>query len=165
MGLGRGADALAQAKALERESAALGDRHHQLKAINLQGVLYADLRRWADAVQAYRRCAQLAWQSHNHYWLGFALWNHGRNLARLRLPEAAALLMAFSAAYWQKHFGALDDADNRFRRQVRMLVRHQLGEARTEALWLRGENLTLAQAVALSASTLPPAGPQGADSA
>ncbi len=154
MELGRRADALAQAQQLERESAALGDRHHQLKAINLQGVLYADLRRWADAVQAYRRCAQLAWQSHNHYWLGFALWNHGRNLARLRQPEPAALLMAFSAAYWQRHFGALDGADNRYRRQVRALVRFQLGEERTAALWSRGEGLSLAQAVALSTATL-----------
>lgn len=152
MELGRRDDALAQAQQLERESAALGDRHHQLKAINLQGVLYADLRRWSDALQAYQRCARLAWQSHNHYWLGFALWNHGRNLARLRQPEPAALLMAFSALYWQKHFGALDGDDNRFRRQVRALVRHQLGEARTAALWSRGEGLSLAQAVSLSAT-------------
>ncbi|CAN5338322.1 hypothetical protein BH11PSE9_BH11PSE9_08540 [soil metagenome] len=156
MELGRRADALAQAQQLERESAAWGDRHHQLKAINLQGVLYADMRRWAEAIQAYRRCAQLAWQSHNHYWLGFALWNHGRNLARLRQAEPAALLMAFSAAYWQRHFGALDATDNRYRRQVRALVCFQLGAERTATLWSHGESLSLAQAVALSAATLLP---------
>ncbi|CAN5884116.1 hypothetical protein BH11PSE8_BH11PSE8_18780 [soil metagenome] len=155
MALGRRAVAWSQAQRLERESAALGHRHHQLKAINLQRVLYADLRRWDGAVQAYRRCAQLAWHSHHHCWLGVERWNHGRNLARLRQPEPAALLMAFNAGYRHRDFGALDADDNRYRRQVRALVRYQLGEARTMSLWTRGKALSLAQAVALPRAALP----------
>jgi predicted ATPase len=150
MELGRWADGLAQARLFERECVAVGDRQRQLKVINLQGVLQAHLRRWRDAVATYRRCVLLASQSHNHYWLGYALWNHGRNLARLREPERAALLMAFSAHFWRSRFGPLDQRDQRYLRQVRALVRHQLGASATDTLWARGAALTLAEAVQLA---------------
>jgi tetratricopeptide (TPR) repeat protein len=147
---GRRADALAQAHAFERECLAAGDRHRRLKAINLQGVLLAELRRWGDAVDAYRRCVELAWRTRNHYWLGFALWNHGRNLARLRQPEAAALLMSFGDVFWRSHFGSLDASDARYVRQVRALVTRQLGALRANAMWEEGSRLTLPQAVGMA---------------
>jgi predicted ATPase len=153
--LGRFADALAQARLFEQECVAAGDRNRQLKAINLQGVLQARLRRWGDAVASYRRCAELAWRCHNHYWLGYALWNHGRNLARLREPERAALLTAFSGQHWRTHFGPLDQRDLHYERQVRALVEHQVGGARAAALWAEGSALSLARAVELA---LRPAG-------
>ena len=143
-------EALAQARTIERESIDLGDRPLQLRAINQQGVLQARLRRWADALEAYRRCAQLAWEVHNHYWLAFALWNHCRNLARLRRPEPAALLMAFSERYWVTHYGALAADDLRFVRQVRALVAHQVGTPRLDALWDAGVRLSSADALRIA---------------
>jgi predicted ATPase len=148
-------EALAQAKAFELESIALGDRHRQLKAINQQGVIQATMRRWADALDSYGRCVRLAWQMHNHYWLTFALWNHCRNLARLRDPERAALLMAFAERYWITHFGQLDSGDQRFVRQVRALVRRQVGAARLESLFREGVGLSIERAVALALSSRP----------
>ena len=145
-------EALVQARAVEQESIAMGDRHRQIRAINQQGVIQASMRRWDDALQSYRRCVRLAWQIHNHYWLTFALWNHCRNLARLRMPEPAALLMAFSERYWTTHFSPLDAADTRFVRQVRALVRHQLGTARLDELWAEGAGLSIGQAVRLALS-------------
>jgi len=147
---GRLDEALAQAELCERECEAIGERTRRLAAINLQGVLLADQRRWADALLAYRRCVRDAWSCHLHYWLAFALWNHSRNLARLRRPESAARLMAFSEQHWTQHYGALGSDDERFLRVVRRLVRQQVGAARTEAAWLEGQAMSLQQAVRLA---------------
>ena len=143
-------EALVQARTSEHESIELGDRQLQLRAINLQGVIEASMRRWADAIDAYRRCAQLAWQAHNHYWLAFALWNQCRNLARLRRPEPAALLMAFSERYWVTHYGPLAADDLRFVRRVRALVAHQIGADRLAALWDAGARLSSADALRIA---------------
>jgi predicted ATPase len=143
-------EALAQAELCERECEAIGERARRVAAINLQGVVLAQMRRWADALQTYRRCLREAWGHHLQYWLAFALWNHGRNLARLHDPERAARLMAFSEQHWTRHFGALDASDQRFCRVVRRLVRAQIGLARTDAAWAAGQGLTLQQAVLLA---------------
>jgi tetratricopeptide (TPR) repeat protein len=142
--------ALLQAELCERECAAIGERARRVAAINLQGVILALQRRWGDAVQAYRRCVAEAWTQHQHYWLSFALWNHGRNLARLRQPEAAARLMAFSERHWITHFGPLTPADQRHVRQVRRLVACQLGAPQMRLLWSEGAQLTLRDAVQLA---------------
>ena len=142
--------ALRQAELCERECAAIGERARRVAAINLQGVILALQRRWGDAVQAYRRCVAEAWVQHQHYWLSFALWNHGRNLARLRQPEAAARLMAFSENHWTSHFGPLTLADERHVRRVRRLVACQLGAAQLRLLWAEGAQLTLHEAVHLA---------------
>jgi tetratricopeptide (TPR) repeat protein len=143
-------EALVQAALCERECEAIGERARGAAAINLQGVLLAEQRRWGDALAAYQRCVRLAFTHHLHYWLGFALWNQGRNLARLRQPVRAAQLMAFSEQHWTRHFGPLDASDRRFCRLVRRLVQAQLGRKRTEAAWSEGGELSLQQAVLLS---------------
>ncbi len=143
--------ALAQATLCERECQAVGEHTRRVAAINLQGVVLAAQRRWADAVQAYGRCAREAWDHHLHYWLVFALWNHGRNLARLRQPEPAAQLMAFAEHHWLAHFGPLDSTEQRFVRQVQRLVQAQRGRARMRAWWDEGAAMTLHDAVALAA--------------
>ena len=149
---GRRAQGLAEAAACEKAFETTADRHHRLGAINLQGVLHSQQREWALALRAYRRCAADAWRSHNHFWLAYALWNHGRNLARLHQPHIAARLMAFSEQHWTRHFGALDEGDRRFVRVVRRLVSCQLGVAQADAEWLQGQRLSLPQAVALALS-------------
>jgi tetratricopeptide (TPR) repeat protein len=149
---GRREQGLAEARACEKAFELIGDRHHRLGAINLQGVLHSQRREWALALQAYRRCAADAWRSHNHFWLAYALWNHGRNLARLRQPEAAAQLMAFSESHWTRHFGALDQGDRRFVRVVQRLVRYQIGSAAADLAWQQGQRLGLPQALALALS-------------
>lgn len=149
--------ALLQAELCERECAAIGERARRVAAINLQGVILALQRRWGDAVQAYRRCVAEAWAQHQHYWLSFALWNHGRNLARLRQPEDAARLMAFSERHWTSHFGPLNPADQRHVRLVRRLVACQLGAAQMRLLWSEGAQLTLHDAVRLALHPKPPA--------
>lgn len=147
---GRLAEALEQAEQCERECLAIGEHARRVAAINLQGVVLAMQRRWRDAVVSYGRCAREAWTHHQHYWLAFALWNHGRNLARLRLPAEAARLMAFSASHWTRNFDTLDASDLRYLRLVRRLVRAQLGRAAADRAWEEGKALTLAEAVALS---------------
>jgi predicted ATPase len=145
--MGRLHAALEQAEMCEVECAHADDGVHRVRAIHLQGVMLAELRRWADALDAYRRCVREAWALHVHYWLVFALWNHGRNLAHLRRPELAARLMAFSERYWAQHFSPLNETDRRFARRVQRLVRVQIGRARAQAAWVEGAGWTLAQAV------------------
>jgi predicted ATPase len=147
--------ALEQALRCERECQEVGAHARRVAAINLQGVVLAAQRRWAPAVQAYGRCVREAWKLHQHYWLAFALWNHGRNLARLRRPELAARLMAFAEHHWTMHFAPLDAGEQRFVRQVRRLVQVQCGRARTQALWDEGRALTLREAVHLASADTP----------
>ena len=71
---------------------------------------------------------------------------------RLRQPEAAAQLMAFSENHWTRHFGVLDQGDRHFVRVVRRLVRYQLGSAAADLAWQQGLRLSLPQAVALALS-------------
>jgi predicted ATPase len=141
--------ALEQAALCERECNAIGEHTRRVAAINLQGVVLALQRRWAAAVQAYGRCVREAWAHHLHYWLVFALWNHGRNLARLRQPDDAARLMAFAEHHWRAHFGPLDKDELHFVRQVRRLVQAQRGRPAMLALWEEGAALSLGDAVAL----------------
>jgi predicted ATPase len=154
-GMRRWQAALEQAELCELECARAADGVHRVRAIHLQGVLLAEQRRWADALDAYRRCVHEAWALHAHYWLVFALWNHGRNLARLRRPELAAQLMAFAEQYWCRHFSPLHETDLRFARLVRRLVRAQIGRARTQSAWVEGARWTLAQAVAAALGEAP----------
>lgn len=155
---GRPSEGLAQAAACEQAFALAGDRHHRLGAINLQAVLLSRRRDGAGALAAYRRCADDAWRCHNQFWLAHALWNHGRNLARLHRPEAAARLMAFGERHWTRHVGPLDLADRRIVRLVQRLVRAQLGRAAADLAWLQGQALSLPQALALALAQGEPAG-------
>jgi predicted ATPase len=150
----RHADALAQACLCERECEAIGEQPRRVAAINLQGVVLARQRRWAEALQAYGRCVCEAWAHHQHYWVIFGLWNQGRNLARLHRPEAAAKLMAFSETHWTCHFGPLGDDDRRYVRLVRRLVQAQIGPGRLEQAWNEGLAMTLSGAIALSRQLL-----------
>ncbi len=145
--MGRLAAALEQAELSEIECAHAEDAVHRLRTINLQGVILSQMRRWQDAVDAYRRCAEQAWAAHVHYWLVFAIWNHGRNLARLRRPGLAARLSGFAECHWQRHFAPLAAEDHQHLRLVRRLVRAQLGRAAAQEAWLEGAGWTLHQAV------------------
>lgn len=91
----------------------------------------------------------LAWQRWHRHGLAFALWNPPLALAHLRRPELAARLMAFAGRHWATQFGPLSRFDRRALRRVRRLVQAQVGAARTQALWLEGEALSLGEAVAM----------------
>jgi len=164
--MGRGEEALATFAFCEREAREQGDWVGQIDSLLSLTAQLARYRRWAEALDACRRCVTLSWQRWHRHGLGYALWNPPRLLARLRQPEAAMPLMAFAVRFWQQSFGTLSRADERYVRRVRGLVTAQLGAARAQALWLEGEALDIRQAVALaltSTSTLTPTlSPRGA---
>jgi hypothetical protein len=89
--------------------------------------------------------------------LAYGLWNMPRALAHQRQPEAAIRLAAFAAAFWRTRFGELSAADERDLLRVRRLVARTLSPARIAALWLEGEQWSLAQAVALALQPQAPA--------
>jgi predicted ATPase len=148
--MGRSEEALASFVHCEQAARAEGDWVGQIDSLVSMTSLLAEHRRWAEALQANRRCVALCWQRWHRHGLGYALWNPPRILAHLRQPEPAMRLMAFAAAFWLRSFGALGSADRLYVRRVRGLVRAQVGAARAQALWQEGEAMDIAQAVALA---------------
>lgn len=147
-------EALAAARRHEQDCLSHGEPTRGAAAINLQGVLLSEQRRWAEALQAYGRCLATALSHRVDYWVAFALWNHCRNLARLRRPIAAARLMAYSAQYWTQHYTPLDAHEQHFQRRVRRLVQAQIGHERCEAEWAAGAAMSGAEAIALARAAL-----------
>lgn len=128
----------------------LGDAHRERQALNVQGNALVALRRWREAADALRQCVRQSWQASASHDLAYGLWNLPRPLAHLRQPEPALRLMAFAAAFWSGHFGALSAEDRLDLRRIRRLAGRGLTPSRVEALWHAGEQMSLADAVTLA---------------
>lgn len=147
---GRPAQALERIDPIIASARSLDDTRRLSQSLNVRGNALCDLRRYAQALADYQECVRTAWRSMAPYDLVFGLWNLPRTLARLRRPEAALKLAAFAAVYWRSRFGELDAQDSRYLERVRRLCARQLDAARVRALWHEGEQLPLADAVALA---------------
>ncbi|MFY7856963.1 MAG: ATP-binding protein [Rubrivivax sp.] len=147
--LGRLDEALTCLERCEREARDSDDWLGQIDSLLSLSTVHASRRHWDLALEFDRRCVALAWQRWHRHGLAFALWNPPLALAHLRRPELAALLMAFAGRHWATQFGPLSRFDRRALRRVRRLVQAQVGAARTQALWLEGEALSLGEAVAM----------------
>lgn len=147
--MGRLDEALACLERCEREAREDDDWLGQIDSLLSLSTVHASLRHWEQALEFDRRCVALCWQRWHRHGLAYAIWNPPLTLAHLRRPEAAARLMAFAGRHWETQFGPLSTSDRHTLRRVRRLVRAQLGEARTQALWLEGEALSLGDVVAM----------------
>ncbi len=127
-----------------------GDSHRERQALNVQGNALMAQRRWREAAQVLRECVQQSWRAMAAHDLAYGLWNLPRPLLHLRHSEPALRLMAFAGVYWCGHFGALSADDRHDQRLIRRMARLSLSPARCEALWHEGEQMSLAQAVALA---------------
>jgi hypothetical protein len=101
-------------------------------------------------VTQYQECIRTAWKCMASFDLAYGLWNLPRALAHLREPELALRLMACASLFWRTRFGELNAQDQRDLLRVRRLVARQMPPSRIDALWREGEQLTMAQAVALA---------------
>lgn len=125
-------------------------------AQNQRGEILCGLRRWDEAVAAYREGIVVADDALELLPLAYCLWNLPGALARRREPERAARLMGFAARFWAERFGSLTAADRSDQRRVLRLVAAQLGAPRTQALATEGEAMMLADAVRVAlAQSLP----------
>ena len=147
---GRNAEVLALLDRLRVSASELHDWRRLSQASNVAGNALCDLRRWGEAAQMLREALRLAWQAMAPFELAYPLWNLPRALAHLRQPESALKLAAFAAAYWERGFGKLTDADRRDLLRARRLAARQLDLARLAAAWAEGTTLELAEAVALA---------------
>ncbi len=143
--------ALSQFDEVAAEAATLQD-WRRLSAVNdARGNVLSQLRRWPQAVDAFRESLALAWRSMSIYNLSHSLWNLPRALAHLRQPEQALLLAAFSEVFWLEHGSSvLTPAEQRDLLRVRRLAARQLGAGDSAAAWARGRLLSLAEAVAIA---------------
>jgi predicted ATPase len=153
--MGRHDAAIRVALANEPRAEAMGHVEAQILFWNLLALSYEKTRRYADALDACRREARLAIRQHKVYNIAYALWNQCHYLARLRRPDEAALLIAFSQKYWVDQFGPLQAADERGVEKIRRLVCVQIGAARWQVLWRRGLGLPVHEGFALGCGDLP----------
>ena len=148
--------ALALLEECQRRFVASGHVAALPELANVQGYLFANMVRWLEAEQAFARCAIGAARQQNRYMMSFGLWNIARSLAHRRQCEASALLLAFSQRYWTANFGELVAGDLRYIKQVRRLIRVQIGSAELERHWARGQQLPLSAALEWAARSLAP---------
>lgn len=146
----RHAEGLVRLDAVAAQAERQQDWRLLAQACNVQGEAHWGLRHWAEAADAYRRSADLAWNVLAVQPLAYALWNLPHALARLRRPEPAARLGGAAERLWQAQVGPLSDGDRKELRLLRRLVAVQLGRPRADALWAEGARLGLADAVALA---------------
>ncbi len=145
----RYAEALLQLDPVCATALAQADWQQLSQAHNVRGNALAALRRWPEAVAAYRDSVRTSWGTTELHALAYGLWNIPRSLAHVGRPEAAARVMGFAANLWRSHFGALAASDRADVKRVQRLVAVQTGPARRVALWAEGERLSLAEAVGL----------------
>jgi predicted ATPase len=148
--LRRWSQALALIADGEAEAARLQDLSTQLQMCSRLSTTLEALRRFDEAVSVCQRHVRLAEPQGQTYQLAYGLWNQCRPRARLRQPELAARLMAFSVRFWTETFGPLERGEERDVAVVRRLVAHQVGAAREAELWQEGWALSLPAAVALA---------------
>lgn len=137
------------AQELEARAAALGNVEAQVVALNLLTASQAKLRLFDQALATSRREALLAHRHHKAYNVVHALWNQGYYLARMRRPEEAAVLLAFSARYWVENLGELPLVEQRELEKVRRLVTRQIGENAYKAGWSVGGAMSVRDGVRL----------------
>jgi hypothetical protein len=135
--------------AVARQAQALGDWEVLSSVHNSRGNLLLRLRRPADAAASLREAVRQAWAVRSGVDLAYALWNLPRALAHLPGQAVPALqLLAFAAAWWDRHFGRLTAAERRYVRRVRRLAAAQGQPDRARRLWATAESWTLDEAVA-----------------
>ena len=156
---GEFARAIDQALAGIEEARLVGHVEAELLFLDQLGMAYANARRDADALAIYRRQTQLARQQHKVYLISYGLWNQARPLARLRRPEEAATMMAFSQRYWTLHFAPLLADEQRHVDKVCKLVALQIGAPAMRLHWERGLTLPMSEALDLGCHGGPAAAP------
>lgn len=156
---GRNAEALTVMQACERPLQDEGDWVGLMHNTRQQGRILIRMRRWDDAVAAFRRSLRVCWQHQHMQCLSQSM---------LHLPEAllhgepqdletAARLQGFVVPHWSRLYPRLNRIEMRELVRARRMMRLRLGPARAEALRLAGSGLTLPEAVALALAA------QGAD--
>ncbi|MBQ0960988.1 hypothetical protein KAK06_18680 [Ideonella sp. 4Y11] len=146
---GHAVEAMAGLDEAARQSEALGDRETLSSVFNTRGNLQLRLRRPAEAAASLREAVRQAWEVRSGLDLAYALWNLPRALARLPGQAVLALqLLAFAAAWWDRHYGRLTAAERRFVRRVRRLASAQGEPGQARWLWASAESWTLDEAVA-----------------
>jgi len=147
---GRQQEVLDRLEELEPSARELHDWRRLSQVLNVRGNALSELRRWSDAVTTFRECIRLAWDCMALHELAYGLWNLPRALAHERDPDRAVELMSFVARFWETRFGALSGDDLHDLRRLRRLALCQIDARRYSMLWERGQQLPLAEAVALA---------------
>jgi len=150
---GRQHEALERLAELEPSARALHDWRRLSQTLNVRGDAQSELRLWDDAVAAFRECIQVAWDGMALHELAYGLWNLPRALAHVRDAERAVELASFVARFWETRFGLLTASDRHDLRRIRRLALCQLDARRYAVLWEKGQQMSLAEAVARALTT------------
>ncbi len=150
LGTRRTPDALAAFETCEAAARDDGDWLALIAAAQSRAHALLQLRRWSESLAALRLALEVAWRREHLYALAWGLWGLGRPLARLRRPREAMRLMAFSEAWWRRHYGVPSADRQRELRRVRRMVVHLSSPLQAQGWELEGRALELAAAVRLA---------------
>ncbi len=142
--------AIEQAQAGLLRAQALGHVETQLLLLNRLSNSHEALRRYRQVVRVNQQQLTLARQHGLAYHQAIAVWNLSLALVRLRQARTALLLMAYTAQWWGRSFGALSAEDQAQMQDLRTRAQRLLGPAACEQLWAEGAALSSQQGLDLA---------------
>lgn len=126
-----------------------GDATHLSKILLNEACSLAALSRYDIALEIAKQCIDRCLKLGNARTLAFAMWNVPDYLLHLENHETAVPLMAFGAKFWVEHLSTLGSEDSAYLAKFQNLGVQNLGLPTYEALWAKGEELSLKEAVEL----------------
>ena len=153
--MGRNEEALTVLTECERAVLADNDWAGAMHASRQIGRVYVRMRRWAEALAAYRRSVRVAWERHAPQSLAHGLLHVPEALVMLGQAETAARLNGFAVAHWARLYHGINRIETRELRRTRLLLHLHLGPALAEACRTEGSTLAMVQAVELALAPLP----------
>lgn len=148
--LGRNDQALTVFGECELAAIAASDWVSLMTVTRQTGRVYIRMRRWDEAVAAFRRSVRVAWQRHSTQGLAHGLLHLPEALVMRGEAEVAARLYGFAVANWSRHYHAINRIEARELRRTRLLLRLALGAACAEALRAEGTSLGVVEAFRLA---------------
>ena len=136
----------------ECERAAIADANDlSLAVLRWQkGRVLVRMRRWDEAVAAFRGGLAVAWRRHYAQALAYVLLSLPDALVMNGQVDAAARLQGFAVAHWTRHYKSINPISAREIRRTRLLLHCGLGAARAECLRAEGVGMGVVAAVSLA---------------
>lgn len=148
-GRGRTPDALQLLEEVRRAMLADGDRVGAVACLRQHGRVMLGERRFAEAAALLRDSVRLGWQVQMMQGVAQSLLHLPSALLHEDAP-AAARLLGFAVAHWDRLYLSLNPIEQRELKRSRRLMGHCLGAGRVQLLMLAGRSLSLHAALELA---------------
>jgi len=124
--------------------------HMAALCLTLRGAANVEMRCWSAACADSLESLSVAWLALDSWNAALAIWNLLHPLARTGRPALAQQLAGFIGTFWVQRFSPLFGSHEQALRRVRRLAKVQVGAQASAAAFAAGQQLSLAEAVALA---------------